>query len=293
MNINPTNMQTLYHAYNAAFQEGFGQAAAVHMPLTLETTSATKVEEYGWLGHWPDLEEWVGERVYKGIEAHGYSIRNKKFQSSVRVSRDDIEDDRYGIWTPRFKMMGDAAARHPCKMVFGALKDAFAGVCYDGQYFFDTDHPVGGASVSNSGGGAGAMWVLADCSRMIKPIIFQRRRDYAMRYMDALDDEQVFERDEFRYGVDARVSVGYGLWQLAYGSKQPLTVDNYSAAFQALESMTSDEGTPLGITPTHLFVTPSNRAAALELINAERNAAGATNVWRGTATLEVTRWLGA
>ena len=35
----------------------------------------------------------------------------------------------------------------------------FTSLCYDGQYFFDTDHPVGPnespASVSNHGGGAG------------------------------------------------------------------------------------------------------------------------------------------
>ena len=55
---------------------------------------------------------------------------------------------------------------------------------------------------------------------MIKPVIFQRRRDYDLRRMDMRDDEHVFMRDNYRYGVDARVNAGYGLWQLAYGSKQ-------------------------------------------------------------------------
>lgn len=291
MIINSGNLRTLYRAFNAAFREGFGQAPADHAPLTMEVTSTTREEEYGWLGQWPDLREWVGERVLRGIAEHGYVVRNRKWESTVEVGRDDIEDDHYGVYTPMFSEMGRAAAAHPCQLVFGAMKDGFTTPCYDGQYFFDSDHPVDGASVSNTGGGNGAVWVLADCSRMIKPALFQRRRDYHMQYMDMLDDEQVFMRDKYRYGVDARVNVGYGLWQLAYGSKSALNAANYEAARAALLAMKGDEGRPLGIMPTHLYVAPANEREGLEIINAERNAAGATNVWRGTATLVVTPWL--
>ena len=31
-------------------------------------------------------------------------------------------------------------------------------------------------------------------------------------------DENVFMRDEYLYGVNARDGVGYGFWQMAYGS---------------------------------------------------------------------------
>jgi len=42
-----------------------------------------------------------------------------------------------------------------------------------------------------------------------------------------------------------------------------------------------------GVNPKLLAVGPSNERKGLELINAERNAAGATNVYRGTAELLV------
>ena len=146
-------------------------------------------------------------------------------------------------------------------------------------------------SVSNDGGGAGTGWYLLDCSRMIKPIIFQRRRDYDLRRMDMRDDEHVFMRDQYRYGVDARVNAGYGLWQLAYGSKQALSAANYEAARVAIMGVMGDEDRPMGCMPTHLVVPPALEHEGLELLNAERLANGSTNVYRGTAKLIVSPWL--
>ena len=291
MIVNSGNLTILYRAFNAAFREGFGQAPADHMICTLDVPSTTRTEEYGWLGQAPSLREWVGERTLRGIAEHGYSIRNKKFESTLEVERDDIEDDRYGVYNPLFQELGRTSAAHPCELVFALLKAGFETNCYDGQYFFDTDHLVNGKSVSNDGGGSGAPWFLMDCSRMIKPVIFQRRRDYRLQAMDMLSDEHVFNTDKFRYGVDARCNVGYGLWQLAYGSKQTLNDTNYETARTALQQMQGDEGRPMGVMPTHLVVPPSLEKEGLELLSAERLANGATNVYRGTATLVTTPWL--
>ncbi len=85
------------------------------------------------------------------------------------------------------------------------------------------------------------------CDEAIKPIIFQKRRDYQFVPMDSPDDEAVFSRKQFRYGVDARVNVGFGLWQLAYASKQALDVTTFGAAYAALMSIKGDNDKPLGI----------------------------------------------
>jgi phage major head subunit gpT-like protein len=98
-------------------------------------------------------------------------------------------------------------------------------------------------------------------------------------------------RDSYRYGVDARVNVGFGFWQQAFASKQTLNAAAYAAARAGMMSVKSDEGRPLGIMPRLLIVPPALEAAGLEILNAERDAAGATNVWRGTAELLVVPWL--
>lgn len=41
--------------------------------------------------------------------------------------------------------------------------------------------------------------------------------------MTKIDDEAVFTRKEFRYGVDCRDAAGFGFWQLAFANKRALT----------------------------------------------------------------------
>jgi len=98
-------------------------------------------------------------------------------------------------------------------------------------------------------------------------------------------------RKKYRYGVDARVNVGYGLPHLAYASKQALDVTNYSAARAAMAGVKGDKGKPLAINGNLLVVPPSLERAALEVVKADRNANGATNVMQGTAEVMVCPWL--
>jgi len=265
-------------------------------PPSSAASATTREEKYAWLGQTPNLREWIGDRIIKSIEAHDYSIKNKSWESTIEVGRDDIEDDTYGVYSPLFEEMGRSTAAHPNQLVFSLLGQGFSTACYDGQYFFDTDHPVLDedgkvTSVSNTGGGSGDAWFLVDDSRALKPILYQVRKDYNFVRQDREEDENVFMRKSFRYGVDGRSNVGFGFWQFAYGSKQTLDKTSYKAARTALMGMKGDYGRPLGLRPRLLVVPPALEEAGLELLNAERDAAGATNVYRGTAELLVCEWL--
>jgi phage major head subunit gpT-like protein len=84
--------------------------------------------------------------------------------------------------------------------------------------------------------------------------------------------------------------VGYGLWQLAYASKQDLTADNFNAAYAAMQGMTGDKGKKLGIKLTLLVVPPTLRSQALHILNAEQ-VNGTTNINRNAVDVLVTPWL--
>jgi phage major head subunit gpT-like protein len=242
------------------------------------------------MGKTTAFREWLGDRVIQNLAASDYTIKNKKFENTIGVDRDEIEDDSFGVYTPMIAQLGNDAKTHPDTLIFDLLKNGFSNTCFDGQYFFDTDHPVGNTVYSNSGGGSGTPWFLLDTSKPIRPFIFQKRRDYKFVAMDKLDDEVVFSTDKFRYGVDARVNAGYGLPQLAYGSRQALDLTNYAAARAAMRSIKGDNGKSLNINPMLLVVPPSLEADALKILNAEM-VGNNTNVMRGTAQLLVTSWL--
>lgn len=296
MIINQGNLSTLYLGFKTVFNGGLGQAENQWNLVATTVPSNAREEKYGWLGKIPGVRKWVGDRVIQNLMVHDHAIENEPYELTISVSRDDIEDDQYGVYNPLFNEMGMTVGAHPDELVWPLLQNGFAGTGYDGQAFFDTDHPVLDAngneiSVANTDGGAGTAWYLLSLNRAIKPIIYQTRRAFELVALDRPDDDHVFKKREFIYGVDGRFGAGYGLWQTAWGSKQELNQANYKIAREAMQGMRGDYGRPLGIRPTHLVVPSSLEGQALEILNAERNAAGATNVYRNTARLAVVPWL--
>lgn len=291
MLVNQSALTAIYKSFKVLFNDAFEGADTYWNKVATEVPSETRENDYKWLGSFPGLREWIGERNVKQLKGHEYAIKNKSFESTIEVDRDDIEDDQYGVYRPMVQEMGRTAKAHPDHLIFRLLKNGFDTACYDGQYFFDSDHPVAEESVSNSGGGSGAPWFLLDTSRAIKPLIFQMRRKPEFVSLDSVDDEKVFMKKKYLYGVDYRGNAGFGLWQLAYGSKQDLTAANYSSARSAMMSFKDDAGNPLGIKPDLLVVPPSLEGDAKEILENERNADGATNKWRNTADLLVVPYL--
>lgn len=299
MIINGGNLKTLFVAFKAAFQGGLGQAPSQYSKFVTVVPSTTSSEEYGWLGQLPNVREWIGDRVINGIQAHGYTIKNKPFELTIGVERTKIEDDQYGVYKPLFEEMGRSTGAHPDQLVFSLYAAGATTLCYDGQYFFDTDHPVIGAdgvtvttqSNWDNNGGSGTAWFLLDNSRAIKPVIFQERKKPNFVALASETDENVFFRSEYVYGVDSRSNVGFGFWQMAQGSRATLNEDNLITAFTAMTSRKGDHGRPLGLRPTTLLVPSSLEWAARKLVNATTLANGADNVLKGVVTVESSPWL--
>lgn len=297
MLITPANLQALAQGFNAAFLRGFGSVASTYQLIAMIIPSTSDAENYGWMKDLPGMREWIGQRQYNNLESTSAQIKNKPWEHTIAVKRDQIEDDKLGIYSNLFAMQGEIVARHPDDLVWSLLPSGFAVKGFDGQYFFDTDH-VGydrdGAEVSwsNTGGGAGAPWFLMDLSRnFMKPLIFQERKKPQFVSRTRPDDPHVFDMAEYLFGADARYNAGFGFHQLAYGSKQTLDAAAYDAARVKLAQQFRPDGSPLGVQGTHLIVGPSNEAKARELLEADRNSAGATNIWRGSAQVHVCPWL--
>ncbi len=297
--ITPALLTALMTGFRSDFQRVFTATPTDWEKLATLVPSSSKSNTYGWLGQFPELREWVGDRVLKDMAAHGYSILNKLYESTVGVKRTDIEDDDIGTYKPLVSEMGRAAKVHPDRQVFALLKAALSTPCYDGQYFFDTDHPVypnvdgtgEPTSVSNYQAGTGVPWFLLDCSRELKPLIFQERTKPELTSLTESKDEAVFMSDTFRFGVRYRCNVGLGFWQLAYCSKADLTTENFNAAYAAMCAFTADGGSPMGVKPTLLLCGPTLRAKALEITKATRLANGQDNINQGAVEAIVTPWL--
>ena len=303
MLITPSTLSLMFQGLKTVFNQAFDNAESHYKKVSMVVPSTTREETYAWLGEMPTLREWVGDRVIRNLSLHGYSVLNKDFESTVSVKGNDIEDDRLGTLKPILAEMARSAAQHPDELVFGLLKDGFHTPCYDGQYFFDTDHPAHAEdgsviSISNMEGGDGPPWFLLDTSKVVKPMVWQERKKYQFTALDRSTDP-----NEYLYGVTGRGNAGYGLWQLAYASKAPLTAESYEAARQSMFQLRGERGRKLSITPTLLIVPPVLEGAAKRLLNSGSRiiqvpvsedavqAVAVTNEWAGTADLIVTDFI--
>lgn len=113
--------------------------------IGMKTTSNSAEEKYGWLGQVPGLREWKGARHIKRLNEFDYTLRNKKYETTLAFNDDDLDRDKTGQIDVRIAEMGERADGQWWELA-GALidgGDAAGGECYDGQYFFDTDHVSG------------------------------------------------------------------------------------------------------------------------------------------------------
>ncbi|MDH7603186.1 MAG: Mu-like prophage major head subunit gpT family protein [Armatimonadota bacterium] len=114
--------------------------------------SESDEEVYAWLGAVPGVREFTDERMPLGLLEHSYTIRNKTWESSIAVERAAIEDDKYGQIRLRIQSLAREVKRHMDELVFTLLANGFSTTCYDGQYFFDTDHAAGESGTQSNKG---------------------------------------------------------------------------------------------------------------------------------------------
>lgn len=276
--------------FNKSFYDGLALAPSNWQKVAVEIKSTTAVNMYGWMNNIPKMREWVGERVLNVLKTSGYQLTNQKFEDSIGVARTDIEDDNVGMYAMLFTELGRAANEHIDESVFALLKAN--GDCFDGQAYFDTDHPIYGingetetvlGTYSNCDFDPATpnapIWYLMDTSRAIKPLVYQNRLDAKLTSMDSEQDEGTFMRDEYRHGVRARRAFGYTLPQLAFASNKPLTADSYAAAKAKMATQVTDNNRKLGVRPTLMVVPPALENTAKLIIKAE-TINGTSNVNR-------------
>lgn len=293
MIINQEALARLYTGFTAVFNAAFQDTQTWHERVAMTVPANTRIMDYKFLLDFPMVREWIGDRQISSLEPKAYQVESKDWEATIEVDRNDIEDDQLGLYNPIISALAQEARKHPEKLIADLLAGGFATACYDGQSFFDTDHPVGAGTASNFAGGAGTAWYLLDTSRAVKPFIFQLRREVQLVRMDRQDDEHAFMRKKLRYGVDYRGAAAFGLWQLAYASKETLDAANYAASRAAMMSVQNAEGRPLGLKPNLLLVPPALEAEAREILQAQfiigdpSSGGSKTNIWQGTADLLV------
>lgn len=106
-------------------------------------TSDQESETYKWIGQVPVMREWIGGRQAKGFTTNGLTIENKHFEGTLEIMTKDLRRDKTGQITTRINEFADRTNSHWAQILSKLIINGESTVCYDGQYYFDTDHVEG------------------------------------------------------------------------------------------------------------------------------------------------------
>ncbi len=280
------------------FTKGLNAASPQWAEIATKVPSSGAANYYGWLKDLPGIKEWLGERQLVTLGRHGYSIENKTWESSISIKRDDVEDDQIGQYSIIAQNYGDQVALFPDSLCYPLLVAGFNTPCFDGQNYFDTDHPLDTTPVSVYSNVVGdptvdidEPWFLIDDTKILKPIVFQERRPFDFKGMNETEEYTWFN-NQFVAGVDGRCNVGFSFPQIAIGSKGPLSEATYEEARTRLKTMKKADGTPINTRATKLVVGPGNESIAKKLINRQLVDNGTDNIYYNDVKIVVSPYIG-
>lgn len=296
-------LKALDTQFRAEFTKGLDNIKPQYPEIAMTVPSNTAINTYGFMRAFPKMSEWSAKRTIKNMSAVGMTLENKKYEATVGVPREAIEDDQVGLFRNMMAQAGQSAGQLPDELLFKLLLAGERTLCYDGQNFFDTDHPfyqdVDGTNAGNpqsnlttGSDSAAKSWYVLDTNNVIKPFIFQERTkpEFEGKF-DPSRSDTVFMEDVYLWGVRYRCNAGFGFWQLAHKAKEmDLTADNVMQVIETMSTLKADGGAFINVRPNTLLVPPSLEKKALDICNADL-INGTTNTLKGRLKVMVSPYV--
>lgn len=141
--MNAATLVATQKSFRALFLQSFDGVVASWPKHAMEIQSSNAAEILQWLGRVAAMREWIDTKVAAGLTGFDFTVKNKDWESTLEVDRNNIEDEQLGLYSPRIKDLGERAKQHPDSLLSLRRRDGVTALCYDGQFFYDTDHAEG------------------------------------------------------------------------------------------------------------------------------------------------------
>jgi phage major head subunit gpT-like protein len=127
------------------YEEAFQSASGLWSAIATMIPATQKTESYSFISDIPIMREFIDERKVRGIKDYGFTIRDKKWEATIGIERDAIEDDATGQIRMRVQTLADSAAAHYDKLLFDLINSN--PTAYDGVAFYHANHANLGTAV--------------------------------------------------------------------------------------------------------------------------------------------------
>lgn len=143
MSLNTAAYTAVQNDLTQKFILGMQTAKPFYPSVCTEINSNKSEETYAFLGAIPGVREWLGPRRFEQLRAGRFTIPNQDWETSLTVERNDIDDDNMGMYDTLAASTANRFMRHPDKLLISSIEAGDATACFDGQFFYDTDHAWG------------------------------------------------------------------------------------------------------------------------------------------------------
>lgn len=140
--LNKAKMQRAFDAVSVVWNNALKSVTATWTEWAGSVQSETETEYYNWAELLVQIREWIGDRVIGNVKGEEWAVKNRPFEGTFSLKIDDINNDRLGMLKTKTEDLLAAAKFHPENLLMDAVELAFTANCFDGQIFFDTDHPT-------------------------------------------------------------------------------------------------------------------------------------------------------
>lgn len=145
-----TGLESIRATARASFWTSFENYPSIMDGIIFRTTSDSDQETYPWLAYAPGVREMTGSRLKRSVPELSWAIKNKKFENTVILQYELLRFNKVGTVAALMANLGAKARAYPDKLASALINAGNGALCYDGQYFFDTDHSDPGAAYTTS-----------------------------------------------------------------------------------------------------------------------------------------------
>jgi hypothetical protein len=135
------------------FYERLQQATGVNWTDAISTpiiNSDQDSEDYGWLGMVPQMSEKRGEKKFSQLRETDWNVKNVEYQGGIAIPKKHVLYDKTGQVRIRVNELADRSLAHWVGLIAPLIINGESAACYDGQYFFDTDHVEGDSGTQSN-----------------------------------------------------------------------------------------------------------------------------------------------
>lgn len=151
MEINGSNLQALFIDIAMSFKDAMdGTPTPITDAVAATTTSKSTDTRYPFVQAIQGaMRQWQGERQVNNIVVDGFTVTNLKWENTLGIKREDIEDDQYGVYSD---MLAPQLGRHAKLLPDQQVASIFNSnpLCYDGKNLFNQNHYVNPQSKSGA-----------------------------------------------------------------------------------------------------------------------------------------------